>query len=254
MSTVWYVILFSLVGSVISLSGGVALLGQQERLGHFTKLAVPFAAGALLSAVFFDLLVEGIEIASPSRVLQFCLVGIVGFFVLERLTHWFHHHHEEDIESANKSPMMIIVADTLHNALDGIAIASAFLISVPVGVVSTIAIAAHEVPQEIGDFGVLLSKGMKPRRVLLVNLVSAFATVAAALITFRLGNHETLPIGPLLGLSSGFLLYIAMSDLIPTIHHKKSKRGVLDSAVVMFAIGLMTVWLAIQLAERFIAH
>lgn len=247
-----HVILFSLIGGILSLAGGVVLLKTNAKyLKIFTIYSVPFAAGALLGAVFLDLLKEGLEMSDIDTVLVSVLGGIVGFFALERVTHWFHHHHEEDNVS-RKSPLLIIIGDTLHNALDGVAIAASFLISVPTGIVTTIAVAAHEIPQEIGDFGVLLSKGLSKKRVLLANILSALATTVSAVLVFTLGDADKLPLGVLFGVSAGFLLYIALSDLIPTIHEKPSKKGKLDKQLLFLLAGIATVWVAVYISHGFI--
>jgi zinc and cadmium transporter len=251
-ASILIVTVFSLLGGILSLIGGVVLLRTRaHHIKLFTTYSVPFAAGALLGAVFLDLLREGLELSETDVVLLSVLGGIVGFFALERVTHWFHHHHEED-STAKKSPLLIIVGDTLHNALDGVAIASSFLISVPTGIVTTIAVAAHEIPQEIGDFGVLLSKGLSKKKVLLANVVSSLATTVAAVAVFILGDADKLPLGVLLGISAGFLLYVALSDLIPTIHEKPSKKGSLDKQLLLLLAGIATVWLAVYFSHSYI--
>lgn len=253
MATYVDVIIFSLIGGVFSLIGGVLLLSRKKSAEALAKYATPFAAGALLAAVFLDLLKEGIEKSPTDTVLIAALAGILIFFTAERFLRWFHHHHEhDDDKKGDPSISLIIAGDTLHNALDGVAIASAFLISVPTGIVTTLAVAAHEIPQEIGDFGLLLSKGMKRGKVLLVNVLSALATVAAAVITFALGSDDKLPIGVLLGISAGFLLYIAMSDIIPTIHEKTSKKPLLNIQPLLLIVGVIVVGLAINLAHEYI--
>jgi zinc and cadmium transporter len=182
------------------------------------------------------------------------LIGILLFFIAEGFLHWFHHHHEHEEAGKNhRDPKigLIIVGDTLHNALDGIAIAASFLISVPTGIVTTIAVAAHEIPQEVGDFGLLLSKGMKRREVLLVNLLSAVATVLFAALTFALGSENALPLGILFGISAGFLLYIALSDVIPSIHsNRKNKRFSVQAALMI--LGAVFVGISIQVAHKYI--
>lgn len=244
------VILFSLLGGVVSLVGGLLLLSKKHSAELLAKYATPFAAGALLAAVFLDLLKEGVEKTSADTVMLAALIGVVVFFLAERFLHWFHHHHQH--ESADPSKSLIIIGDTVHNALDGIAIASAFLVSPAVGVVTTIAVAAHEIPQEIGDFGLLLSKGMSRAKVLWFNVFSALATTAAAVITFALGSEDKLPIGVLLGLSAGFLLYIAASDIIPEIHENASKKRLFDWQPLMLVLGVVVVGLAINLAHRYV--
>jgi len=246
------VIFFSLVGGVVSLIGGLLLLSRKSFAQKLAIYATPFAAGALLAAVFLDLLKDGLEEASVNTVMTATLVGIVIFFFAERFLHWFHHHHEHERKHTDPSIGLIVVGDTLHNALDGVAIAAAFLISVPTGIITTFAVAAHEIPQEIGDFGLLLSKGMRRRNVLIVNIVSALATTVMAIITFALGSAEVLPIGALLGLSAGFLLYIAMSDVIPTIHQTTQKKRLFDWQPILLVLGIVVVGLAVQLAHQYV--
>lgn len=254
MSTLTYVIIFSVLGGVVSLIGGLLLLKNQKTANKLALYATPFAGGALLAAVFLDLLKEGIEIGSTDTVLIASLVGILAFFSAEGFLHWFHHHHEHKDDKSDPKRWLIIFGDTMHNALDGVAIAASFLISVPTGIVTTIAVAAHEIPQEIGDFGLLLSKGMKRKKVLLVNLLSAVATVVFAVITYLLGSDEKLPLGVLLGLSAGFLLYIAMSDIIPAIHDKKTRKNFFDTQALLLILGVMTVGLVTTLAHQYIDH
>ncbi len=237
----------------MSLLGGVILLSKQQWADGLSKYAMPFAAGALLAAVFLDLLLEGVHEYDPQTVLTACLAGVVLFFFAERFLRWFHHHHNQDKHDHKDAQLsLIITGDIIHNALDGVAIAAAFLISVPTGIVTTIAVAAHEIPQEIGDFGLMLAKGMRRGRVLLVNFLSALATVAAALITFALGSAEALPLGILIGLSAGFLLYIATSDIIPEIHEHAPKTKLFDWQPILLLIGVVVVGAAIQLAHGYI--
>lgn len=248
MATYTQIIFFSLIGGVFSLIGGVLLLSKKKYADTLAKYATPFAAGALLAAVFLDLLKDGLEESSADTVLLSALIGIVLFFFAERFLHWFHHHHQH--ENSDPSKTLIIAGDTIHNALDGVAIAAAFLVSVPTGIVTTFAVAAHEIPQEIGDFGLLLAKGMSRAKVLWVNVVSALATTLAAVITFSLGSQDRLPIGALLGLSAGFLLYIAMSDIIPEIHEHTDKRKLFDWQPIMLLMGVIVVGFAITLSHN----
>ncbi len=252
MANYGHIIFFSLIGGVFSLIGGALLLSKKKSAEVLAKYATPFAAGALLAAVFLDLLADGVEVARPETVMWAALIGIAIFFYLERFLRWFHHHHEHKNEKLDHRIGLIVVGDTLHNALDGVAIAASFLISVPTGIVTTIAVAAHEIPQEIGDFGLLLSRGVSRKRVLLINIMSALSTLVMALITFAIGSEERLPLGVLIGLSAGFLLYIAMSDLIPSIHESAHKKKLFDLRPVLFVIGIAVVALSIQLAHKYI--
>ncbi len=254
MANYWHIIIFSLLGGVFSLVGGLLLLSRKKIADRLAIYATPFAAGALLSAVFLDLLKDGLEESSADVVLMSALIGVLLFFLAERFLHWFHHHHQHEEQHKDKDPAvsLIIFGDIAHNALDGVAIAAAFLVSVPTGIVTTIAVAAHEIPQEIGDFGLMLSKGMSRMKVLLVNVFSALATVAAAIITFSLGSEERLPIGVLIGLSAGFLLYIATSDIIPQIHERAPKDKLFDWQPVLLIFGAVVVGLVIELAHGYL--
>lgn len=250
MANYWHVIFFSLVGGLFSLVGGLLLLSRKNIAKTLAEYATPLAAGALIAAVFLDLLKDGLEEAPADLVLMAALAGIIIFFYAERFLHWFHHHHQHD--EADPAVSLIIIGDLVHNALDGVAIAAAFLVSVPTGIVTTIAVAAHEIPQEIGDFGLLLAKGLSRAKVLWVNVASALATTVMAVITFSLGSADKLPIGALLGLSAGFLLYIALSDIIPTIHETAPKQRLFDIRPLLLLLGVLIVGIAIQLTHSFI--
>lgn len=215
-----------------------------------SKYVTPFAAGALLAAVFLDLLPEGIAHDTADSVLLAALSGVVLFFFAERFLHWFHHHHQHQ---GDPSVSLIIIGDTVHNALDGVAIAAGFLISVPTGIITALAVAAHEIPQEIGDFGLLLSKGVSRQKVLLVNVFSALATTILAVVTFAIGSADKLPNGLLFGISAGFLLYIAASDIIPSIHESASNRRAVGVESLLLLLGVVVVGLSISLAHHFIA-
>lgn len=250
MANYWHVIFFSLIGGLFSLIGGILLLSRRRTADLLAEYATPLAAGALIAAVFLDLLKDGLEEAAAGTVLMATLVGIIIFFYAERFLHWFHHHHQD--EATDPAVSLIITGDVMHNALDGIAIAAAFLVSVPTGIVTTIAVAAHEIPQEIGDFGLLLAKGLSRAKVLWVNIVSALATTVFAVLTFWLGSSEQLPVGALLGLSAGFLLYIALSDIIPTIHDSTPKNRLFDVRPLLLLVGVLIVGISVQLAHGYI--
>ncbi len=216
------VILYSLIGGAVSLVGGLLLVRNKESAKALAKYATPFAAGVLLAASFGDLLPEALESTDARPILTAVLAGMLGFFILERFLRFFHHHHEH--KGAEKTPnSLIIIGDTLHNALDGIAIGAAFLIDVPTGVVASIAVALHEIPQEIGDFGLLLRNGMEKRKVVLVNVVSALATTVTAATTYAIGDSDSAFVPFLLALTAGFFIYIAASDIIPEIHESAPK-------------------------------
>lgn len=235
------VLIFSLLGGVVSLFAAILLINNKKTADGLAKYATPFAAGVLLAAAFTDLLPEALHESTkePRDVLVWALLGILGFFMLERFLRFFHHHHEHGKEKASSS--LIIIGDTLHNALDGIAIGAAFLIDTPTGIVATMAVAAHEIPQEIGDFGLLLKNGMEKSKVIIFNILSALATTATALITFGLGDSDKFPIPALLAITAGFFVYIAASDIIPEIHEstKKGKRDIRPWLLLLGAAFIM---------------
>lgn len=254
MSTLMQVVFFSLIGGIFSLVGGVLLMLKTSWAKNLTKYATPFAAGALLSAAFLDLLTEAAHDGHAENGLLGALVGILIFFLLERAVHWFHHHNYDTDHEHNdrdtKIPL-IIVGDTVHNFIDGIAIAGAFLVSPATGVVVTLAVALHEIPQEIGDFGLLLHKGLSRGKVLLVNLFSAVATTIAATLFFLLGQNFEIQLDFILGITAGFFIYIAVSDIIPEIHAHEKKRFIGWQSILL-VVGAVVVGLATKYLHGFI--
>ncbi|MCB9821684.1 ZIP family metal transporter [Candidatus Nomurabacteria bacterium] len=252
MVSLWTVIFFSLVGGVLSLSGGFLLISNKKTAGKFSNYATPFAAGALLSAAFVDLLPEASHVGDAEKALTYTLIGIIGFFILERFLHWFHHHHVHD-ENGPKDPTvsLLVIGDTLHNFIDGIAIGSAFLLNSQTGIVVTLAVAAHEIPQEIGDFGLMLDKGMSRLKVIYVNIFSALATTVAAIIFFKLGDSHGLSLDGILGLIAGMFIYIAVSDIIPTIHENEAKK-IAGPQTIMLLVGVIGVSLLTNFMHQYI--
>jgi len=253
----WFlVILASIGGSVFSLVGGFLLLSKKLSVSRVQRVAIPFAAGALLAAAFIELLPEAVEESGALRASATILVGFVLFFTLERFLGWFHHHHAHPdahphAHKEKTTRSLIVLGDTLHNAIDGLAIGAAFLVDPAIGVITAIAIAAHEIPQEIGDFGVLLSLGMRRRNVLLVNVASALITVVAAVLVYGFGGAASGLEPVLLALTAGMFIYIAASDLIPTIHNETSSR-IANLQTLIFIAGLALVSATIVTAHTFL--
>ena len=247
------VLFWALIGSVFSLFGGIVMLSNKKLRIVAVRYGLPFGAGTLLAAGFLGLLPEAIEGSDVHSAVLYALGGFLAFFVLERLLGWFHHHesHHHDAAHGKKSSRhrwLVIIGDTLHNAIDGVALGAAFLVSPAAGIGTALAVAAHEIPQEIGDFSILLSKGMRPVRVIIVNLLSAFATVVAALVTYALGDANGFNPAPLLAIAAGFFIYIAASDLIPDIHEKSRVEGNIQA--VMLLIGVVLIGWIIMSTEH----
>lgn len=235
--TVFYMILATLAGSIVSLVGGLLLLRAKKRRQTAILLTLPFGAGALLAAAFFDLLPEAFELGDPRELLSWALAGFTLFFVLERSASWFHHHHEHDgSHQDTQQRRLIVIGDIMHNAIDGLAIGAAFLVSIPTGVVTALAVSAHEIPKELGTFALLLSRGWKDKTVIIANLLTALATIATALLVFGLGTDAHLPVAPLLALTAGFFIYVAASDIIPEIHEQPHRTGTIQAAMLVSGI------------------
>lgn len=248
MSILAYILIFTFIGSIISLIGGVILLINEKfaiRISHFLA---SFAAGALLGTAFFDLLPEASENAGEVNIFLFTFVGMIIFFLLERVFHFFHHHNDPSKENYKPVNLLIVFGDGVHNFIDGMAIATAFLVDIKLGIISAIAVGAHEIPQEIGDFGILLQNGIARRRVLILNIISAFTALLGAIIVFFLKDSikDLLPI--FLSITAGFFIYISSSDLIPEIHKRVNKKHALIESFLLI-LGAGIVWILVSVLE-----
>lgn len=285
-SVLLWILLFSLLGGMLSVAGA-ALVAL-----NISKTAVPmlisYAIGAMLGAVFLEILPEAIEVAtSPKHITVTVLLGILLFFALEKLVIWrhchgdhcevhavhtaddcpdagiqaetasspatkykavtikqpsitAHHHHAQ--HDHGRSGLMIMIGDTFHNFVDGILIASAFMVDVKVGIVTAIAIIAHEIPQEVGDFLILLHSGYSKKQAFIFNLVSSLATVVGGFIAYFALTHVQSWIPTILGLAAASMLYVAVADLIPSLHKRTELRATI-SQLVLIACGVASIWL-----------
>lgn len=251
----FYIILFSLIGGGFSLIGGLILLHKENLAKKFSIHFISFAAGTLLGAVFFDLLPESAKTGlALQEILKWTLIGFVILFLIEGIfkIHMHHHeemHHEGHLHSTT-TPWMLLLGDTVHNFLDGVAITVAFITSFPLGVITALAIAAHEIPQEIGDFAVMLGSGWKKRKVLFWNIVAASMTTLGAILTFIFQDFVEPRTGYLLALTAGMFIYIAAADLIPEIHHTKREEHDKPSHVIsLFLIGIILINFLVRFLE-----
>lgn len=248
MSILGYIIFFTLIGSVVSLIGGVLLLIKEKFALKISHFLTSFAAGTLLGTVFFDLLPEAQEVNEGRgiNIFLWVLIGILMFFLLERFIH--HHGHGKNHEDKKSIIPLIVIGDSLHNFIDGVAMAATFLVSIPLGIVTSLAVAAHEIPQEIGDFGLMLHKGIPRKRVVLINFYSALAALAGAILTYLSKDwiQGLLPI--ILALTSGFFIYIAATNLIPEIHLQENQK-IAFWETVMLIIGVLVVYFVITALE-----
>lgn len=250
-----FLIILATIGSLLSLIGGFLLISNKTLAQKIAVYSAPFAAGALIAAALVDVLPEAVEEATdPHIVGVWIMLGMAIFFLLERQLGWFHHHHEHKSEKHDhqRLPAMLVVGDTIHNAIDGAVIAIAFLADPALGVVTTFAVALHEIPQEIGDFGLLLKAGWSRRRVMLVNALSAVSTILAAVLVYLIGESIEPALPYALALTAGILLYIASSDIIPSVHNIKSNGVFKDTTSYLFFAGLVIVTIGVLVSHSFI--
>ncbi|KKQ96054.1 MAG: hypothetical protein A3C27_02725 [Candidatus Levybacteria bacterium RIFCSPHIGHO2_02_FULL_39_36] len=252
MSVLVYILIFNFIGSIISLAGGIFLLFKEKVALKVSHLIAAFAAGALLATAFFDLLPEAQKEAGKSvDIFLWTLIGFLFFFLTERFVHWFHSHgHTHKEKDIKPTVLLIVFGDTIHNFIDGIAIASAFLTNIPLGIITTFAVGAHEIPQEIGDFGLLLHKGVKRSRILWINFFSALASLLGALLAYFMGNAVQGIVPIFLSITAGFFIYIAAADLIPEIHHE-NRKGFAFYESLLLIVGALMIWITIQLLSNF---
>ncbi len=207
----------TLIGSVLGLIGGVLFIFNKRFAGVLEKNAIPFAAGVLLTFVFLGLLPESVELLNETTFL-IVLTAFFGAYLFELLSVGIYHHHSEEDTSAHSelySPAILVtVGDTIHNFIDGVAIGAAFMVSPPLGLVAAISTFFHEIPHEIGDFGILLKAGWSRKKILVVNIFSALSTILGALFVAYFAINEQL-LGVMLGISAGFFLYLGAVDFLP---------------------------------------
>ncbi len=233
-------ILAILAGSAISLAGGALIFTTKKRRDRALLIAMPFGAGALLAAAFFDLLPEAFEQAPVDETLIWVLVGFLAFFLFERSASWFHAHHEHDHRGKDSAQRkLIILGDLVHNAIDGVAIGAAFVVNPALGIITTIAVSAHEIPKELGTFALLLSRGWKDKTVLLANIATAVATIVTAVLVFSLGGADQFPVAAILAATAGFFIYIAASDIIPEIHEQSHRPGMIQAGMLVIGVVLV---------------
>lgn len=243
---------YSLIGGLFSLIGGVLLLAIGTTLRQsLTTSLLSFAAGAFIATSFTDLLPEAIDQSGKAHpVLLSAMAGLVAFFILERLLmrYGFKNDKHEHADHTETLPTLLILGDTIHNFLDGVVIAVAYIANPALGLTTTLAVAAHELPQEIGDFSVLLDHGWSRKKVLLVNILQSIATIPGAILGFAVGSALMPQLPIFLGVAGGIFLYLGASDLIPELHHRAGHKHVLRVVIPLFA-GITAVTLLVQLTH-----
>lgn len=248
MTVLLWIVAASVLGGALSVL--FAALFALNARAHWVNALVSYAIGALLGAVFLDILPEAIKLTTNGAALSgTILFGILLFFTLEKLLLWrhCHHNHCEVHESHEpnvhgRSGMMIMVGDTFHNFVDGVIIAAAFLTDVHLGIVTALAIIAHEIPQEVGDFMILLHSGYSKAQALTLNLVSSLATLAGGVLAYFALQSVQGAVPTLLGLAAASMIYVAVADLIPGLHQRTRLRDTLEQVLLIVA-GVSSIFL-----------
>jgi zinc and cadmium transporter len=236
MSDLLVVILASAAAGLLSLSVALILLSSEKLSSKLVKYGTPFAAGVLLMIGFRDLLPEGIA-EEGTQVLNATLGAVIIFFLIEKGFNSFHHHHEEDKPQDNKTQgWLFLIGDVFHNLIDGISLGGAFLLGRDTGLLATFALISHDIPLEVGEFGNQLRVGFTKKQTIIRNIVSGLTTIVGALLTYQLGGELDLPMGYLYGGIAGFFIYIALSDIVPTIHSSEKARYGLQTGFLLFGL------------------
>ncbi|HEX8591347.1 MAG TPA: ZIP family metal transporter [Candidatus Paceibacterota bacterium] len=235
--------------SLISLIGAVAISVNVERLRAGLFVLVSLAVGALLGDAFIHLIPEAFAEATDPTTLSLAIIGgILFFFVVEKVLHWHHHQGIEEFEPAvHPVGRIILFSDGVHNFIDGLIIGLAYTVSIEVGIATTIAVILHEIPQEIGDFGVLLHAGYTKAKALWFNFLSALFAFLGAGVAFFLGERAEAVALLLVPITAGGFIYIALSDLIPELHKMKSaKKSLIQLAAIVVGVAAMLLLLAVE--------
>jgi len=257
------IIIFTAIGGILSvMAAAVFLLLPERHRNTVLPHGISFAIGALLAVAFWGLIPEAFEAVEPAQFQALSgtvLAGILGFFVLEKLLIWRHCHfgeceahgdeHEHDGHghghghahaAAKSAGSLIILGDSMHNFVDGVLIAAAFLTDVKLGIVTSLAVAAHEIPQEVGDFAILLQSGYSRSKALFYNILASLGTVLGGVLAyFSLEDlHNSLPY--FLALAASSFIYIAVADLIPSLHKKTDMKTSLQQ-IALIAAGVLLI-------------
>lgn len=238
----FYIILSVVIISLISVVGILFFLFKEKFLEKILLFLVALSAGSLLGGAFLHLILEMIEEGTFTlNTSLLILVGIVLFFVIENFIHWRHCHVPTSKSHPHHLGVINLIGDGIHNLIDGMIVASAYLINIPLGIATTIAVVMHEIPQEIGDFGVLIYAGFSKVKALFFNFLSAIVALVGAIIvilfsgTFENIAHIIVPI------AAGGFIYIAGSDLIPEIHKKQQKHFSIKNLIAII-LGILIMW------------
>ena len=244
--TLLFILLSLVITSVISLVGALTLLWKKKLILSSLTTMVAFAAGTFLGVAFFDLLPETIDIVG-SNGFSYVLIGLIIFFVIERFIQW-HHCHVGHCD-VHPSGYINLIGDATHNFVDGVVIATTYLIDVKLGLLTTFAIALHEIPQELSDFAVLVKSGFKPSKALLFNFIGAVFAIVGGLLTYFFIEQITSATPFLLALAAGSFIYMSLADLIPQLHRQRNKKKIVKEFFA-FMFGVLLIFGIISLVPE----
>lgn len=239
---VWLFAIFSVfILSAISLIGIFIIAVREERLKKISLYIISFAVGGLFGDVFIHILPESFKSSGASLKISLLVIGgVLLFFILEKFLRWRHCHIPVSKQHQHPVVFMNLIGDGMHNLIDGLLIGASFLVNIPIGISTTLAIVFHEIPQEIGDFGMLVHGGLSSRRALIYNFISSLAAVAGVIISLIAGARIEGYALFLLPLTAGSFLYIAGSDLIPELHHEtRISTSLAQLLSIMLGVALM---------------
>ncbi len=235
-----WIIVFSILGSVGAIAGAaLLLLFRQSTRKTLLPCLLSYAIGTLLGAAFLGMLPKALQQGAAMLISATVLAGIVLFFVLEKIVIWRHCHESHCAVHSTAGPL-ILIGDAFHNFVDGFVIAAAFITSIPLGISASVAVIAHEIPQEVGDFAILLDNDYTTKRALILNLLSSLTTLPGAVIAYYAleSTRELVPF--ILALSAASFVYIAIADLIPGLHRQATLRTGLNQLALILA-GIATI-------------
>jgi len=248
-TTTIYTILSVVIVSLVSFVGIITLLFGKKKIDKLLMILVNISAGTMLGGTFLHLIPNAVKDAGSFSIFIsfFILIGIGSFFLLDKLIHWKHNHPEPSlIHTAQESNPSIaylnLLGDGIHNFLDGLIIAGSYLISIPTGIAVTIGVIAHETPQEIADFGVLLYSGLSKTKALLYNFYSAITAILGGIIGLVIGTGSEIFMAFIIPFAAGNFIYIAGSNLIPEILQKHPKLKTSLAEFLWFLLGIVIMY------------
>lgn len=248
MEVLLWIILATIVDGLTGLIGVFSLWMKDKLLKKLLMILVAFSAGALLSGAFFHLLAESLASLPVMLVFAYMMVGFIIFFIVERFLHW-HHCHEEGECKVHPVSYLILIGDGIHNFIDGIIIGASFLVNIHFGIITTVLILAHEIPQELGNFGVLVYSGFGKTKALIYTFISQLTCVIGGIAGYFLSERIQGAIPFVLPFAAGGFIYIAASDLVPELH-KEPKLKKLLLSFSFFIIGIVFIFLIKFLFEK----